>query len=61
VVLRTREDVEFVKREFPTTPLLLESFVVFQRELSILAARNRSGETAFYPLVENHHRGGICG
>jgi len=58
-VLRTKEDVEFVKREFPTTPLLLESFVVFQRELSILAARNRSGETAFYPLVENHHRGGI--
>jgi len=30
-VLRTREDVEFVEREFPTTPLLLESFVVFQR------------------------------
>jgi 5-(carboxyamino)imidazole ribonucleotide synthase len=58
-VLRTREDVEFVKREFPATPLLLESFVAFQRELSILAARSRSGETAFYPLVENHHRGGI--
>jgi 5-(carboxyamino)imidazole ribonucleotide synthase len=58
-VLRTREDAEFVKREFPTTPLLLENFVMFQRELSILAARSRSGETAFYPLVENHHRGGI--
>jgi len=58
-VLRTREDVEFVKREFPTTPLLLENFVAFQRELSILAVRSRSGETAFYPLVENHHRGGI--
>jgi 5-(carboxyamino)imidazole ribonucleotide synthase len=37
----------------------LENFVTFQRELSILAARSRSGETAFYPLVENHHRGGI--
>ncbi|HXJ13143.1 MAG TPA: 5-(carboxyamino)imidazole ribonucleotide synthase [Candidatus Limnocylindrales bacterium] len=58
-VLRTREDVEFVKREFPTTPLLLENFVAFQRELSVLAARSRSDETAFYPLVENHHRGGI--
>ena len=58
-VLRTREDVEFVKREFPTTPLLLERFIAFQRELSVLAARSRSGETAFYPLVENHHRGGI--
>jgi len=59
-ILRTPEDVQFVKKEFPDTPLLLESFVAFQRELSILAVRSRSGETAFYPLVENHHRGGIC-
>jgi 5-(carboxyamino)imidazole ribonucleotide synthase len=36
--------------------LLLEGFVAFQRELSILAVRDRSGATAFYPLVENHHR-----
>ncbi len=58
-VLQTEEDVRFVMNEFPDTPLLLESFVKFQRELSILAVRNRSGETAFYPLVENHHCGGI--
>jgi len=58
-VLRTREDVEFVKREFPVTPLLLEKFIAFQRELSVLAARSRSGEAAFYAVVENHHRGGI--
>ncbi len=29
------------------------------RELSILAVRSSNGETAVYPLVENHHRGGI--
>jgi 5-(carboxyamino)imidazole ribonucleotide synthase len=58
-ILRTQEDVQFVKKEFPDTPLLLESFVAFQREVSILAVRSRTGETAFYPLVENHHRGGI--
>jgi len=29
------------------------------RELSVLAVRGRTGETAVYPLVENHHRGGI--
>lgn len=38
---------------------ILERFVPFTRELSILGVRGRSGETAFYPLVENHHRGGI--
>src|SRR5579859_2392027 len=58
-VLRTHEDVEKVKKDFPSAPLLLENFVAFQRELSILGVRGRSGETAFYPLVENHHRAGI--
>jgi 5-(carboxyamino)imidazole ribonucleotide synthase len=58
-VLRTPEDVQRVKSEIPAAPLILEQFVKFSRELSILAVRARSGETAFYPLVENHHRGGI--
>src|SRR5262249_14131576 len=30
-----------------------------RRELSVLAMRSRNGKTAFYPLAENHHRGGI--
>ena len=58
-MLRTREDVERLEQEFPAAPLILEKFVSFTRELSILAVRGRAGETAFYPLVENHHRGGI--
>jgi 5-(carboxyamino)imidazole ribonucleotide synthase len=40
-------------------PFVLERFVPFRRELSVLAVRGRTGETAVYPLVENHHRGGI--
>jgi 5-(carboxyamino)imidazole ribonucleotide synthase len=58
-VLRSREDVAALQNDFPAAPLILEKFVSFQRELSILAVRGRSGETAFYPLAENHHRGGI--
>ena len=38
---------------------ILERFVSFTRELSVLAVRGKTGETAVYPLVENHHRGGI--
>ena len=38
---------------------ILERFVQFTRELSVLAVRGRTGETAVYPLVENHHRVGI--
>jgi 5-(carboxyamino)imidazole ribonucleotide synthase len=38
---------------------LAEELVSFARELSIVAVRGRDRETAFYPLVENEHRGGI--
>jgi len=58
-LLKTREDVERARPELPTVPLIVEKFVPFARELSILGVRGRTGETAFYPLVENHHRGGI--
>ena len=58
-VLRTRDDVATLQNDLPATPLILEKLVSFQRELSILAVRGRTGETAFYSLVENHHRGGI--
>src|SRR5258705_12068784 len=58
-ILRTTEDVAKAKSELPAVPLILERFVPFTRELSILAVRSSNGETAIYPLVENHHRGGI--
>ena len=38
---------------------ILEEFISFDRELSIIAVRNKAGETKFYPLIENHHRDGI--
>jgi 5-(carboxyamino)imidazole ribonucleotide synthase len=40
-------------------PLILEAHVPFDRELSVLAVRDRHGATACWPLVENHHAGGI--
>lgn len=58
-VLRSPEDVAKVRSVFPQDALILERFIPFERELSILAVRGRDGETAFYPLVENYHRGGI--
>jgi 5-(carboxyamino)imidazole ribonucleotide synthase len=39
--------------------VLIERLVEFERELSIIAVRSGRGKTAFYPLVENHHRDGI--
>lgn len=41
------------------TELVVEQFVNFRRELSIVAARGSDGEMAFYPLVQNIHHDGI--
>jgi 5-(carboxyamino)imidazole ribonucleotide synthase len=67
-ILRTPDDAGRAKKEVPEhhaakggerAPFILERFVPFTRELSVLAVRGRTGETAVYPLVENHHREGI--
>lgn len=58
-ILRTAQDVAKAKSELPAANLILERFVPFTRELSVLAVRSRTGESAIYPLVENHHRNGI--
>ena len=58
-ILRVVEDIEPAWQALGGTPLILESFVPFEREVSILALRSRDGTTARYPLVENHHRDGI--
>jgi len=57
--IRSAEDADTAWRELAGVPALLEGFVPFDRELSQLLVRGRDGATAFYPLVENHHAGGI--
>ncbi|MEO4041506.1 5-(carboxyamino)imidazole ribonucleotide synthase [Hoeflea sp. CAU 1731] len=46
-------------RKLGSTPLILESFVAFDREISIVAARGADGSTAMYDPAENRHEGGI--
>ena len=40
-------------------PLIMETIVPFEKELSLILARAQSGEIRFYPLIENTHRDGI--
>jgi 5-(carboxyamino)imidazole ribonucleotide synthase len=58
-VIRDRASLGNTLASLGGTGLILESFVGFTRELSLLAVRGRSGELRFYPLVENTHREGI--
>ena len=43
----------------PTVGLILEAFVPFQRELSVVAVRGRDGEFRAWPLTENWHVDGV--
>jgi 5-(carboxyamino)imidazole ribonucleotide synthase len=40
-------------------PLIAEGFIPFERELSIIAVRDRDGRIESYPITENDHAGGI--
>lgn len=42
-----------------TVGLILEAFVPFERELSVVAVRGRDGEFRIWPLTENWHVDGV--
>jgi 5-(carboxyamino)imidazole ribonucleotide synthase len=58
-LLREPDDVPRAWDKLGGVPLVLEGFVSFEREVSLLGVRSRTGEVAFYPLVENHHTDGM--
>ena len=58
-VLRETADIEVAWQRLGGQELILEGFVNFQRELSIVAVRAQNGDCAFYPVCENVHRDGI--
>lgn len=43
-------------RALGEAPAVIESFVDFEREISVLLARDLDGNVRFYPIAENRHR-----
>lgn len=58
-ILRAPEDLSPAFEALGNVPLILEGFVNFDREVSIIGVRSVGGEVRFYPLSENTHRDGI--
>lgn len=58
-VLCCEADLEKGWQAVAENPSIVEGLIPFEREVSIIAARSRSGEIACYPLTENRHREGI--
>ena len=55
----TKGDVQKAFDYFNGQKLLLEKFVPFKMEVSVIAARNTKGEIKTFPLVENIHEHNI--
>jgi len=57
--IRSADDADAAWAALGGVPLILEAWVAFEREVSVIAVRSRSGELRTYPLVQNWHADGI--
>ena len=57
--LKSPDDLNAAWAKLGDVPLILESMVPFEREISVVAVRGRSGEFATYPLTQNFHQNSI--
>ena len=58
-VIRDDASLESGWKRLAGVPLLVEKYVSFQHELSVIGVRDPNGRENFYPPVENVHRDGI--
>lgn len=57
--INSEDEIQTAFNYFKGQSLLLEKFVPFTMEVSVIAARNTHGEIKTYPLVENIHKENI--
>lgn len=58
-VLKSADEVAAAWEAVGGRPSILEAFVPFRREVSMVAVRGQDGAMRFYPLAENVHQDGI--
>jgi 5-(carboxyamino)imidazole ribonucleotide synthase len=59
VVVNSEADLADAWQAMDSAAAIVEGFINFRREISIIAARRPSGDIVFYPVSENRHKGGI--
>jgi len=59
-IFKDRESFSELWQKLADTPLLVEEFIPFERELAVIAARSVSGEVVVYPVVETQQENQVC-
>jgi 5-(carboxyamino)imidazole ribonucleotide synthase len=54
-IIRKGDDPELVWQELATKSAILEAFIPFEREISVIAARNAEGQVECFDVTENEH------
>ena len=57
--INSKSEIDDALDLFKGKTLMVEKFVKFEKEVSVIAARNTKGEIATYPVVENIHENNI--
>jgi len=57
--ITSSNEIEKAYQHFDGKSLMVEKFVNFKMEVSVIAARNTKGDISIYPLVENIHENNI--
>ena len=59
ILIHGKEEASGAFQALSPYELIAEKWISFETEVSLIAARNASGQIHFYPLTENFHRQGI--
>ncbi len=55
-IIRSSDDPDQVWQDLGTKSAILEAFVPFEREISVIAARSADGQVECFDVTENEHR-----
>jgi 5-(carboxyamino)imidazole ribonucleotide synthase len=55
-IIREGDDPDQIWNDLGTKSAILEAFVPFEREISVIAARSANGDVECYDVTENEHR-----
>jgi 5-(carboxyamino)imidazole ribonucleotide synthase len=55
-IIRNGEDIGEIWKDLGTKSAILEAFIPFEREISVIAARSADGQVESFDVTENEHR-----
>ena len=60
IVIRSEEDLPEARELVKANECIIEKFIPFTKEISVIVARSTTGEVSVFPVAENHHVNNIC-